>query len=107
VRRWLVHAGIDRRRSAPRPAPAPHNECVELHQAGWSAPEIAYHLGCSSVTVFRRLEAAGTARRHVTGRVSRVELVAGLERGLSHTQAGGDGWGRARPVSAEPWPTRA
>jgi DNA-binding CsgD family transcriptional regulator len=51
VRRWLVHAGIARRRSAPRPAPAPHNECVELYRAGWSAPDIAYHLGCSSATV--------------------------------------------------------
>jgi transposase len=80
---WLIHAGIDRRRAAPRPARAPHYECVELYQAGWSAPDIAYHLGCSSATVYRRLEAAGTARRHVTSRVSRVELVAGLERGLS------------------------
>jgi len=79
----VIHAGIDRRRAAPRPAPAPHNECVELYQAGWSAPDIAYHLGCSSATVYRRLEAAGTARRHATPRVSRVELVAGLERGLS------------------------
>jgi Homeodomain-like domain len=35
VRRWLIHAGIDRRRSAPRPASAPQNECVELYQAGW------------------------------------------------------------------------
>jgi transposase-like protein len=83
VRRWLIHAGIDRRRSTPRPAQGAPDECVELYQAGWSAPDIAYHLGCSSATVYRRLEAAGTARRHVTPRVSRVELVAGLERGLS------------------------
>jgi transposase len=83
VRRWLIHAGIDRRRAAPRPAQGAPDECVELYQAGWSAPDIAYHLGCSSATVYRRLEAAGTARRHATPRVSRVELVAGLERGLS------------------------
>ncbi|HET6919592.1 MAG TPA: helix-turn-helix domain-containing protein [Jiangellaceae bacterium] len=46
VRRWLIHAGIERRRSAPRPAQGAPNECVELYQAGWSAPDIAYHLGC-------------------------------------------------------------
>jgi hypothetical protein len=83
VRRWLIHAGIDRRRSAPGPAQGAPEECVGLYQAGWSAPDIAYHLGCSSATVYRRLDAAGTARRQPTPRVSRVELVAGLERGLS------------------------
>jgi hypothetical protein len=75
VRSWLIHAGIDRRRSAPEPAPAPHNERVEQYQADWSAPDIAYHLGCSSATVYRRLEAAGAARRHVTSRVSRLDRV--------------------------------
>ena len=83
VRRWLIQAGIDRRRSAPGPAQGAPDECVELYQAGWSAPDIAYHLGCSSATVYRRLAVAGTARRQPTSRVSRVALVAGLERGLS------------------------
>jgi transposase-like protein len=83
VRRWLIHAGIDRRRSAPGPAQGAPDECVELYQAGWSASDIAYHLGCSSATVYRRLEVAGTARRQPTSRVSRVALVSGLERGLS------------------------
>src|SRR4029453_18802534 len=50
VRRWLIHAGIDRRRSAPGSAQGVPDECVGLYQAGWSAPDIAYHLGCSSAT---------------------------------------------------------
>jgi transposase len=60
VRRWLIHAGIERRRSTFRPAQGGPEECVALYQAGWSAPDIAYHLGCSSASVYRRLDAAGT-----------------------------------------------
>jgi transposase len=83
VRGWLIAAGIDRRRPGAAPVDCTDRECVELYQAGWSAPDIAYRLGCSSATVYRCLDAAGVPRRRVTPRISRQELVAALDRGLS------------------------
>lgn len=83
VRRWLLDAGVERRRPGAAPAECTEGECVELYQAGWSAPDIADHLGCSSASVYRCLDAAGVSRRRVTPRISSHELVAALDQGLS------------------------
>jgi transposase len=83
VRRWLLDARIDRRRPGAAPAECTEDECVELYRAGWSAPDIAFRLGCSSASVYRYLDAAGVSRRRVGPRISRGELVAALDHGLS------------------------
>lgn len=82
VREWLIAAGIPRR---PGGAPTPTVESgrlVELYSQGLSGPEVAARLGCSSATVYRRLAAAGIARR--TGpAVDRQQLIEALAAGLS------------------------
>jgi hypothetical protein len=81
VHRWLVSAGVDRR--PPDGGPAARDDAVALYQAGWSAPAIAGRVGCSPSTIYRRLDAAGVARRPVTPALSRLDLLQALDRGLS------------------------
>jgi transposase len=83
VRDWLVAASIPRRPSPTPPASGDGHDIGGLYQAGWSGPAIAQHLGCSPATIYRRLDAAGVARRTVTAHLTRRELIDALERGLS------------------------
>jgi transposase len=83
VRGWLVAAGIDRRPSGTAGVACDGDELVALYRAGWSAPAIADLMGCSSSTIYRRLAAAGIARRPPRRALSRQDLIAGLERGWS------------------------
>jgi hypothetical protein len=83
VRVWLVAAGIDRRPSGTAGVACDGDELVALYRAGWSAPAIADLMGCSSSTIYRRLAAAGIARRPPRRALSRQDLIAGLERGWS------------------------
>jgi transposase len=81
MHRWLVAAGINRRPSSP---PAGRGEDpIVLYRAGLSAPAIAEQLGCSPSTVYRRLDAVGVARRSVTPRIRRQQLIDALDAGMS------------------------
>lgn len=82
IHRWLVAAGIDRRRPGGDAA-AGGDDPVALYLAGWSAPAIAELLGCSSSTIYRRLDAACVARRTVTPSISRHELIEALKAAMS------------------------
>jgi DNA-binding CsgD family transcriptional regulator len=83
VRGWLVAAGIDRRPSGTTRVDCDGDELAGLYRAGWSAPAIADLMGCSSSTIYRRLAAAGIARRPPRPALRRQDLIAGLERGWS------------------------
>jgi transposase len=83
VHGWLTAAGIPRHPPGTAPALAPGDDVVGLYQAGWSAPAIAEQLGCSAATVYRRLDAAGIARRRVNPRLTRHQLNDALDHGLS------------------------
>jgi hypothetical protein len=61
--RLVGRRGIDRRPSGTAGADCDREELVALYEAGWSAPAIADHMGCSSSTIYRRLATAGIARR--------------------------------------------
>jgi transposase len=76
VRGWLVAAGIDRRPSGTAGVACDGDELVALYRAGWSAPAIADLMGCSSSTIYRRLAAAGIARRPPRRALSRQDLIA-------------------------------
>jgi AraC-like DNA-binding protein len=82
VQRWLIAGGIER-----RPGGAPRARGVEdpvaMKVAGWSAPAIAERLGCSPSTIYRRLDAAGVARRTVEPSISRREVIDALEAGMA------------------------
>ena len=82
VQRWLIAGGIER-----RPPGAPRARGVEdpvaLYVAGRSAPAIAERLGCWPSTIYRRLDAAGVARRTVEPSISRRELIDALETGMA------------------------
>ena len=56
---------------------------VALYGRGWSGPRIATRSGCSTATVYRRLETAGVARRGPRPAVERAGLIAALDAGLS------------------------
>lgn len=84
VRAWLREAGVARC-PAPATAAVGTQETVALYQAGWTGPQIARRLGCSTATVYRRLDDAGLPRGP-SASVSRAELVDGLERGLTAPQ---------------------
>jgi hypothetical protein len=79
----LVAAGIDLRPSGTARVDCDGDEFVALYRAGWSAPAIADRVGCSPSTIYRRLAAAGIARRPARRALSRQDLIAGLERGWS------------------------
>jgi transposase len=79
----LVAAGIDRRPSGAARVACDGDELAALYRAGWSAPAIADHMGCSRSTIYRRLAAAGIARRPARRALSRHDLIAGLARGWS------------------------
>jgi transposase len=81
VRGWLVAAGIDRRPSGTARVDCDRDELVALYGAGWSAPAIADLMGCSSSTIYRRLAAAGIARRPVRPALSRQDLTPARRRG--------------------------
>jgi len=80
---WLIAAGIDRRPPGAGPVACDGDDPIALYQAGSSAPAIADRLGCSPSTIYRRLGAAGLARRRVSPRVSRQDLIEALDGGLS------------------------
>ncbi len=86
VRGWLVAADIDRRPGGVDQVDCDGDEVVALYGAGWSAPAIADHVGCSPSTIYRRLDAAGIARRPAEPALSREDLIKGLERGWSAPQ---------------------
>jgi len=71
VRGWLVAADIDRTPGGVDRVDCDGGELVALYGAGWSAPAIADHVGCSPSTVYRRLDAAGIARRPARPALSR------------------------------------
>jgi transposase len=54
-----------------------------LYVAGWSAPAIAERLRCSPSTNYRRLDAAGVARRTVEPSIGQPELIDALEAGMA------------------------
>jgi transposase len=56
---------------------------VALYGRGWSGPRIATRSGCSTATVYRRLEAAGVAGRGPGPAVDRPGLIEALDAGLS------------------------
>lgn len=82
VHRWLIAGGIERRPLGAPPA-AGDEDPVVLYVAGWSAPLIAERLGCSPSTIYRRLDAAGVARRTVEPSIGRHELIEALEAGMA------------------------
>jgi transposase len=86
VRGWLVAVDIDRRPGRVDRVDCDGGELVALYGAGWSAPAIADHVGCSPSTVYRRLDSAGIARRPARPALSREDLMKGLERGWSAPQ---------------------
>ena len=59
------------------------SRCME---PGGRRPAIADHVGCSPSTVYRRLDAAGIARRPARPALSREDLIKGLERVWSAPQ---------------------
>jgi hypothetical protein len=78
----LVAAGIDRRPSGTGRVDCDGEGLAALYGAG-SAPAIADLMGCSPSSIYRRLAAAGIARRPARRALSRQDLIAGLERGWS------------------------
>jgi hypothetical protein len=82
VQRWLVAGGIERR-SPGAPRARGGEDPVALYVAGWSAPAMAERLGCSPSMIYRRLDAAGVARRTVELSISRRELIDALETGMA------------------------
>ena len=89
MRGWLVAADIDRRPGGGDRVDCDGDELVALHGAGWSAPAIADHMGCSPSTIYRRLDSAGIARRPLRRALSREDLIMGLELGWSAPQIAG------------------
>ncbi len=83
VRAWLDAAGVPRRGHEGRTSPANSAHAVALYARGWSGPRIATRSGCSTATVYRRLEAAGVARRGPRPAVDRPGLIEALDAGLS------------------------
>jgi Homeodomain-like domain len=55
---------------------------VRPHGAGWSAPAIADRMGCSPSTIYRRLDAAGIARRPAPAALTREDLIEALAPGV-------------------------
>ena len=58
---WLDAAGVPRRGPAPPTPPASSDAMAALYHQGWSGPCIATRFGCSTATVYRRLEAVGSS----------------------------------------------
>ena len=83
VRGWLDGAGVPRRGHQGRTSSADSADVVALYRRGWSGPHIAARSGCSTATVYRRLEAAGVARRRPRPAVDRPGLLEALDAGLS------------------------
>jgi transposase-like protein len=86
VHGWLRAAGIQRRPSGAPAPPWDSADLVELYRQGWSGLRIARHFGCSTITVYERLERAGVPRRRGTPWIGRPELVEGLSKGLTAPQ---------------------
>ena len=80
---WLDAAGVPRRGPAPPTPPASSEAMAALYDQGWSGPRIATRFGCSTATVYRRLEAAGISRRRPSPAVDRPSLLEALDAGLS------------------------
>lgn len=86
VEGWLQSAGIARRAPGAQAPTWDADEPVALYRDGWGAPRIARHLGCSTPTVYQRLQAAGVPRRVATPSIGRDQLDDGLAQGLSATE---------------------
>jgi AraC-like DNA-binding protein len=84
VRDWLVAADIDRRPGGGDQVDCDGDEVVALYAAGWSAPAIADHVGCSPSTIYRRLDAAGIARGPAEPALSREDLIRASRGGGRH-----------------------
>ena len=85
VRNWLMAAGISR-----RPPTGPKHdpdlpELIALYAEGWTGPELARRFGCSTTTIYGRLERSGVTRRRDRRAVTRPELCEALDAGLSAT----------------------
>ena len=86
VRNWLMAAGIPRRPpSGPRHDPD-LPELIALYAEGWTGPALARRFGCSTYTVYGRLERAGVTRRRDRRAVGRPELLDAVDAGLSATE---------------------
>ena len=83
VRGSLDGAGVPRRGHEARTSSANSADMVALYSRGWSGPPIATRSCCSTATVYRRLEAAGVARRGPRPVVDRPGLIEALDAGLS------------------------
>jgi len=83
VRGWLVAAGIDRRVAGGPVAPLDDDVFAARYRQGRSGGELAREFGCSSATVYRRLEAAGVPRRPPMVAIDRATLLDGLAAGSS------------------------
>lgn len=99
VRATLIKHGITRTHRHPKPEPKHHRpshcdvdvgDIVRLYEAGSSAMEIGEMLGCSWMTVNRRLKAAGVELRKPGCRkldVCANDIVPLLESGLTQEEA--------------------
>ena len=83
VHGWLVAAGIPRRAAGGSTAPLDDGVLAARYRQGRTGEELAREFGCSSATVYRRLEAAGVARRTPTVAIDRDTLLDGLAAGSS------------------------
>ena len=86
VRNWLVDAGIPR-----RPPTGPEHdpdlpELIALYAEGWTGPELARRFGCSTTTIYSRLDRAGVPRRRDRRAVGRAELLDAVDAGFSATE---------------------
>ena len=63
MRGWLDGAGVRGRGHEGPTSPANSADVVALYGRGWSGLRVATRSACSKAAVYRRLEAAGVARR--------------------------------------------
>jgi transposase len=86
VRNWLVAADIPRRPPAAFEHEPDLPSLIALYAEGWTGPELARHFGCSTITIYRRLDRAGVPRRKDRRAVGRPDLLAAVDAGLSATE---------------------
>jgi transposase len=86
VHNWLVAADIPRRPPAAFEHEPDLPTLIALYAEGWSGPQLARHFGCSTITIYRRLDRAGVPRRKDRRAVDRPDLLAAVDAGLSATE---------------------
>ncbi len=84
VYQWLRDTTIELRPGKSRDRIDP-DELVGLYEAGASGPELARQYGCSTATIYRRLDDAGMKRR-VNNAIDRGALIDALENGQTAPQ---------------------